>query len=117
MVTAAYQRMEQVFDVIQENPRNFKGDNYLLRYLAELSTAAERLEKLRLGTDAAMTNPNMTMEAVEEYTLILQETVREVLVEIDPDTAMLFMEKLHNKLSKLKPPQPMTCQEQLSLSC
>ncbi len=113
LVTAAYQRMEQVFDVIQENPRNFKGDNYLLRYLAEISAAVERLEKLRLGMGDQLTQGDITMEAVEEHTAMLQETVREVLAEIDPDTAMLFMEKLHNKLARLKPPKPLTQDERL----
>jgi hypothetical protein len=113
LVHMCYQRMEQVFDVIQENPRAFKGDNYLLRYLTELSAAAERLEKLRLGQGDQLMQHNVTMEAVEEHTALLQETVREVLAEIDPDTAMLFMEKLHNKLSRLKPHQPLTQDERL----
>jgi hypothetical protein len=111
LVTAAYQRMEQVFDVIQENPRNFKGDNYLLRYLAELTSAAERLEKIRLGTGDQLLQHNVTMEAVEAHTAVLQDTVREVLAEIDPDMAMLFMEKLNAKLSKMKAPAPLSQNE------
>lgn len=113
LVTMCYQRMEQVFDVIQQNPVAFKGDNYLLRYLTELSSAAERLEKVRLGSGDQLIQQNITVEAVAEHSAILQETVREVLAEIDPDTAMLFMERLNNKLSRLNPPKPMTQNERL----
>ena len=84
----------------------------MLRYLAELSAAAERLEKLRLGS-GELVQHNVTMEAVAEHTALLQETVREVLAEMDPDTAMLFMEKLHNKLARMQPSQPMTQNERL----
>jgi len=112
LVTAAYQRMEQVFDVIQENPRSFKGDNYLLRYLAEISSAVERLEKLRIGMDSQLIENNVTAEAIEEHTVILQETVREVLAEVDQDAAMLFMDKLH-KLSRIQAPKQLTQDERL----
>lgn len=111
LVTAAYQRMEQVFDVIQENPKSFKGDNYLLRYLTELTTAAERLERLKLGSGDLLVQQNVTKEALEESTVLLQETVREVLAEIDPDMAMLFIERLNERAQRLKMSKPMT-QEQ-----
>lgn len=113
LVTMCYQRMEQVFDAIQENPRAFKGDNYLLRYLTEIAAAAEKLEKIRLGSGEQLMQHNVTMEAVQEHTALLQETVREVLAEIDPDTAMLFMERLNNKLSRLRAPKPPTQSERL----
>ncbi|KKN74479.1 hypothetical protein LCGC14_0389960 [marine sediment metagenome] len=113
LVTMCYQRMEQVFDVIQEDPRSFKGDNYLLRYLTELSAAAERLEKLRLGSGDQLVQHNVTMEAVAETSVLLQEVVREVLAEIDPDASMLFMEKLNNKLARMSAPQPMTQSDRL----
>lgn len=113
LVTAAYQRMEQVFDIIQEDPRNFKGDNYLLRYLAELSSAAERLEKLRLGSGEQMSQYNVTMDAVDSRMALLQETVRETLAEIDQDAAMLFMDRLNSKLAFMKEPSSMTQNDRL----
>ncbi len=51
---------------------------------------------------------NITAHAVEEQTAFLQEVIRDVLAEIDPDTAMLFLEKFHQRLDALKPPKPVT---------
>ena len=113
LVIMCSQRVEQVFDIIQENPRSFKGENYLIRYLTELTAAAERLEKMRIGSGDQLVQHNVTMEAVAEHSAMLQEVVREVLAEIDPDTSMLFMEKLNDRLSRMSLPPPVTQNERL----
>ncbi len=113
LVAICYQRVEQVFDTIQENPRNFKGDNYLLRYLAEITAAAEKLEKMRLESSGAIINHNVTMQAVEDYVALFQDIIRDILAEIDAETSMLVMERFHNKLNQMKPPTMQTQEERL----
>jgi hypothetical protein len=113
LITVCLQRVEQVFDIMQEDPRKFKGDNYLLRYLSDITSAVERLKKLSLLPEGGLLQHNITAQAVEEQTAFLQEVIRDVLAEIDPDTAMLFLEKFHQRLSILKPPTPVTQEEKI----
>lgn len=108
LVAVCFQRVEQVFDTMQQDPTKFKGDNYLLRYLSEVTSAVERLKKMQLADDAQSLNQNITAQALEEQTAFLQEVIRDVLAEIDPDTAMLFLEKFNEKMETVKPPVPLT---------
>ena len=108
LVVVTHDRLEQVFDRVQENPSGFDGDNILIKYINMMFEIAEKLEKIRLNAPESLTQQNITMQAIEEYMAIYKEAIRETLSEIDPDTAMLFMDKLYNKLNELKPPKPMT---------
>ena len=108
---AAYQRMEQVFDIIQENPRSFQGDNYLLRYLTEISAAIEKIHKLKIDSSDHVAQNNISQQAIEEYTALLQESMRDTLAEIDPDAAALFMENYSERMFKIKLTKPIS-QEQ-----
>lgn len=107
-------RVEQVFDTIQKNPTSFKGDNYILRYLSEITMAVERLKKLTIIESADSLNQNITAQALEEQTAFLQEVIRSVLAKIDPDTAMLFMEEFNTALTTTKPPAPITQQDKMT---
>lgn len=108
LTVVTQQRLEQVFDRIQEEPGKFKGDHILLKYITTMFDITEKLEKIRFGAPDQILQNNVTLQAMEEYTALLQDVIRETLAEIDPDIAMLFMDKLYNRLSDLKPPTPMT---------
>jgi len=113
LIVVTHDRLEQVFDRIQEKPGSFEGDNTLLKYINTMFEISDKLEKIRLSAPETIMAQNITMQAVEDYMAIYQEAIRETLAEIDPDTAMLFMDKLYNKLNTLKPPTPMTQDERI----
>lgn len=97
-------RIEQIFDIIQENPRGFKPDYALTKWMETLSKLLEQYGKYVLNTPDQVIQHNVTVQRVEEYSLVFQEAVREVLTELDPDIAYLFIEKLNSKLSQLRDP-------------
>jgi len=101
LVVVTYQRVEQVFDAIQENPRAFKGDNYLLRYLDSVSQAIDKVAKLKNDSFDKAQDHNITEKALEEATAVLQESVRETFAEIDQDAANIFMEKYSQKIKSV----------------
>ena len=113
MIVVTHDRFEQVFDRIQDKPEDFDGDNTLLKYIHTMFEISEKLEKIRLGAPENIMQQNITMQAIEDYMHIYQEAIRETLAELDPDTAMLFMDKLYNKLNTLKPPTAMTQDERM----
>lgn len=113
LVVVTHDRLEQVFDRIQEKPGSFDGDQTLLKYINTMFEITDKLEKIRLSAPENVMQQNVTVQAIENYMAIYQEAIRETLAEIDPDTAMLFMDKLYNKLNELKPPTPMTQNERI----
>ena len=101
-------RVAQVFDEIQDDPRNIntKIDRLLIDYTEVLGGILEKYYKFTEGpTEAQFVQNNMTIQFVDQHILVLQEAIRETLSELDLESSMLFMERLHDKLAKLKLPE------------
>lgn len=113
LIVIAHDRLEQVFDRIQEKPGSFEGDNTLRNYINMMFEITERLEKIRINSPENIAQQNITMQTINENIAVYQEAIRETLAEIDPDTAMLFMDKLYNKLNELKPEPSLTQEERI----
>lgn len=113
LIAVCFQRVEQVFDTMQQDPSKFKGDNYLLRYLADITSAVERLKKISLIENDTQYKQAVSMQVLDNYKNALQETIKDLLAEIDPDTAFLFLDKLHDRLGNLEPPTEPSQEERL----
>jgi hypothetical protein len=101
-------RVAQVFDEIQEDPRNIntKIDRLMIDYAEVLGGILEKYYKFTEGpTEAQFIQNNVTLQFMDQHILVFQEAIREVLSELDLESSMLFMEKLHEKLIKLKAPE------------
>lgn len=101
-------RVAQVFDRIQDNPDdiNTKVDRLLIDYAEVLGSILEKYYKFTEGptTDTFIQN-NMTIQFMDQHILLIQDAIRETLAELDLESSMLFMERLQNKMSRLKPPE------------
>lgn len=101
-------RMAQVFDEIQEDPRNIntKVDRLLIDYAEVFGSILEKYYKFtEAPTDAHFTQNNITLQFMDQHILVLQEATREILAEMDLESSMLFMERYAEKISKLKTPE------------
>lgn len=100
-------RVAQVFDEIQENPRdiNTKVDRLLIDYAEVLGNILEKYYKFTEGPTETFVQNNMTIQFMDQHILVIQEAIREVLSEMDLESSMLFMERLPAKLAKLKVPE------------
>jgi hypothetical protein len=101
-------RVGQVFDEIQEDPRNIntKLDRILIEYAEVLGGILEKYYKFTEGpTEAQFVQNNMTIQFMDQHILVFQEAIRETLSELDLESSMLFMERLYEKLAKLKAPE------------
>lgn len=101
-------RMEQVFDKIQENPTNIKGDYILLKYFETLSMALERANKIVNEVPDQTIQVNIHNQVAEPIISMFQEAIRETLTHIEPEAASLFMEVFTEKLLKFKAPKTQT---------
>jgi hypothetical protein len=101
-------RAEQVFDKIQENPGNFKGDYVLLKYFDALTALLSTADKVINERPDTLIEHNISISMVEQNSVLIQDTIRELLLELSPDVSSRFMELLTAKLSKLSPDMPVT---------
>lgn len=102
------QRIEQVFDKVQENPQNMKPDHALIKWFEVLLNAAEKFQKIVNEAPDLVVQHNHSVQMVEQHTAFLQDAIRETMAEVDPKMAFLFMEKMNDKMNSLQEPQPQT---------
>lgn len=99
------QRLEQVFDKMQINPSDTGNDDYILIKIHDsLMSAVEKYDKYKNNRPDMVVQHNVSVQMVENYTMVLQEAIRETLMQLDPDTASRFMDIFSDKLNKLKLP-------------
>lgn len=95
-------RMEQVFDSIQDNPQATRGDHVLIKYFEHYLKLLETYNKtINLAPDMVIQH-NHTVEYIDKRTNFLQDAIYEVLEEMDPSFATTFLDKLHTKLATLQ---------------
>lgn len=98
-------RVEQVFDKIQQDPGNYKGDYVLIKWFELLFNALEKLDKFVNGAGDTIIQNNITVQMVEQHSLAFQKAITEVLTEFDPVISTQFLDLLATKLQTLAPPQ------------
>ncbi len=99
------ERIEQYFDKIQDNPESLKGDYGLIKWFEVLLNAVEKFDKIVNNAPDQVIQHNITMQAVDQHTAIFQDVIREVLAEMDPEAAFLFIEKMRAKMEEIEPPK------------
>jgi len=96
-------RAEQVFDKIQQNPEGTKGDYALIKWLELLMNALEKADKLVNERPDKIIQHDISVTMVEQHSVLFQETIRELLLELSPEVSARFMDILTTKLNQLKP--------------
>lgn len=99
-------RLAQIFDSIQEDPRNIdtKIDRVFLEYVDRLGVALERYYKIvEQGPDQVI-HHNITLQAVDQHVAVFHDVIKDVLAQMDHESAMYFMEVFRTKMAKIKPP-------------
>ena len=103
-------RLGQVFDEIQEDPRNINSrvDRVLIEYGELLGGLLEKYYKFTENPADLTIQHNVTLQVVDQHISVFHDVIREVLSQMDLESSMLFMELFNEKMSKLKPPSPET---------
>ena len=99
-------RLAQVFDEIQEDPRNIntRVDRLLIEYADTLGNILEKYYKFtELPTDHVVQH-NVTLQVVDQHISVFHDVIREVLSQMDLETSLYFMEVFNQKMEKLKAP-------------
>src|SRR5574337_70998 len=101
-------RLGQVFDEIQEDPRNINSriDRVLIEYGELLGGLLEKYYKFTENPADLVIQHNVTLQAIDQHIPVFYDAIREVLAQMDLESSMLFMELYNEKMSKLKMPHP-----------
>jgi len=98
-------RVEQYFDKMQENPTNLKPDYGLLKFFDSMMMYVEKYDKIINQSPDQIIQHNVTVQVMDQYVNVMQDSIRQTLAEMDLDAANLFMEKFNENLSKLQLPE------------
>lgn len=105
LVLMIRERVEQVFDIIQQDPGKAKVDYVLIKWFELLLNAVEKFDKIHNNAPDQIIQHNITVQAVEQHTDLIKEAIRETLAQMDPESSLLFMEIFSRKLNSLKGPE------------
>jgi hypothetical protein len=96
-------RAAQVFDMIQEDPRNTKMDKGLIEWMNLLFNACERFESIQNGTSGSQVNiqNNINIQVVDKHISVVCNLITEILAKIDLDASLLFMDRFNEEMAKL----------------
>jgi hypothetical protein len=103
-VVALEQRVEQIYDLIQEDPRNMKMDRALIDYFNTLSMMMEKCNKIVNEAPDQVIQHNVTVQVLDQHIGVFIDALRETLSEFDYETSLKIMDRFNDKLTKLKAP-------------
>jgi len=98
-------RAEQVFDTIQENPRNTKMDRTLIEWFNTLSDVFEKYDKIINKPQEQILqqqNNNINIQILDQHIGVVYEIIKEILAKLDYNTSMLFIDLFNEKIKKIK---------------
>jgi hypothetical protein len=99
-------RVSQVFDEIQEDPRNIntKVDRLLIDYAEVLGTILEKYYKFTEAPVDQTVQHNVTLHVVDQHISAFHDVIKEVLSKMDLETSFYFLEVFNETMGKLKLP-------------
>lgn len=103
-VAAVEMRVEQMYDLIQEDPRNIKMDRTLVEWFQTLTTILEKYDTILNGSpDQINIQNNINIQVVDQHINVVYNVIKEILSRLDYDTSLLFIDLFNEEMKKLKP--------------
>jgi len=104
LVVIGKARLEQYFDKMQSNPENTKPDYGLIKWVETLGNLFEKYDKMINERPDQIIQHNINIQTANQYMAVLQDAIREVLIDELPEKVFIFMEKLSQKVAALDLP-------------
>jgi hypothetical protein len=103
MVVNVEARISQMFDIIQEDPRNFKADRTLIEYFNSLAAMLEKYDAILNGSPEQINiQNNINIQVVDKHINVVYDIIREILEKLDYDTSLLFIEMFNERMKSIK---------------
>lgn len=106
LVLMIRERIEQVFDRIQENPSAVgKNDYALIKYFEVLLNAVDKFDRIHNNAPDQIIQHNVNIQMVDKTKAVFVEAVRKTLAHMDAESSILFVENISEALRTLEEPQ------------
>jgi hypothetical protein len=104
-------RIEQMFDKIQENPGGAKADYAILKWIEQYLNLLDKYDKQVNNRPDQVIQHTHTIQYFNQQIAAYQDAMREVLATYDPDMAIFLQEKITEKLNNVKRPPELLQQD------
>lgn len=109
IVSSAVQKLElridQMYEMMQDDPANFKIDNTLIQWFNTLLTAIEKANKLINDAPDQVVQHNHTVLIADQQTAVIIDCLRELLKGMDYEQSLRFMDLYNEKIGSVKLPE------------
>lgn len=103
MVAAIEIRAAQVFDQIQEDPSNTRGDRILIEWLNLLVSILEKFDNIINGNPENINiQNNINIHIVDKHINVIYESIKDILATLDYDKSLQFIDIFHDKMKAIK---------------
>lgn len=102
-------RISQIYDEIQADPRNIntKIERVWIEYVDSLGGLLEKYYKWKEARQPdQIIQHNVTLQVVDQHITVFHDVIKEVLAQMDLESSQYFLEVFNDKMSKLKQPTP-----------
>lgn len=109
-------RTEQMFNIIQEDPENYRADRVMIEWLLLLKdTLHELREASETSPDAISIQNNISIQVLDTHMDAVFGIIREILTKLDYDTSLLFIDMWQEAMGDLKSKvaEPQTVEQRL----
>ncbi len=105
-IVASEFRISQIYDIIQDNPKNTKPDYILINWMQTLANMLEKYDVIINGSpDKIIQQNNINIQILDQHIGVFSKVIREVISRLDYDTSLLFVDIMNEELKKLKDTQ------------
>lgn len=97
-------RLSQMFDILQEDPRNFRFDRSMVEYFNVFLTYLEKMDTIvngQPGQNQINIQNNINLNVLDQHIGQISDIIREILEQLDYDKSLIFIDKLNSRLSNL----------------
>lgn len=96
-------RASQIFDILQNDPENFKSDRVLIEWFNTLTTLLEKYDTILNGNpDQINIQNNINIQVVDNHINVIYNLIKDILYKLDYDTSLVFIEMFNEAMKELK---------------
>jgi hypothetical protein len=105
LAAAIETRVEQVFDLIQEDPRNIKMDRTLIEWFNMFFQYIKDFEQIQTGAPEQINiQNNINIQVIDDHINVVYEIIKDILSKLDYDTSLEFINMFNERMQKIKTP-------------
>jgi len=103
-LAAMESRIEQMFDMIQDDPANIKIDRTLIEWFNTLISLLEKYDTIQNGNlEQINIQNNINIQILDEHINVVYKVIKDILSRLDYDTSLAFIDMFNEEMQKIKP--------------